>query len=210
MPIVVTTAAEPRHGGAMRGWGSGAGQRRPRQPLPGGFSTLKQGTGVQTLPRPTVPPPEPRPPRRRGRAANQPRCWFPAVVYFTDKSRRGRVLHGGSHPGRGTRSHQCPRAGAASAAPTARQRGLGDNRNWGVVPAEKQNLPKLERCWRSGGQGWIWGGSRALTSWGSWRGWRRRRRCSCSAPAARSPCCPTPRPSCTETRSLSRRQSPAW
>lgn len=142
MPSAVATAAQPRHRGAVEGWGSGAGRRRPRRPLPRGFSTLKLGNGVKTLPRPTVPPCEPRPPRRRRRAANQPRCWFPAVVYFTDKGRRGRVLHGGSHPGRGSRSHQCPRAGAASAAPTARQRGLGDNRSWGVLPAEKRNLHK--------------------------------------------------------------------
>lgn len=49
----------------------------------------------------------------------------------------------------------------------------------------------------------------ALTSWGSWRGWRCRRRCSCCAPGGRSPCCPTPCPSYGEKRqSLSRRQTP--
>lgn len=44
------------------------------------------------------------------------------------------------------------------------------------------------------------GGGRGLTSWGSWRGWRCRRHCSCCVPGARSPCCPTPRPSYGQKR----------
>lgn len=97
----------------------------------------------------------------------------------------GRTRHG---KGAGGSSSQLPRGVGASPL------------SWGDFAWKRQRFPWSNVSVGDREQRGELGGGRGLTSWGSWRGWRCRRRCSCCVPGARSPCCPTPRPSYGQKR----------